>query len=63
MKSVCDGCAYFKVCGDPERTEPCNGIKFRASERVAELRKQFNADMQKHLEKMEKLFDELEDLM
>ena len=63
MKSVCDGCAYFKVCGDPERTMPCNGIKSHIVDRVNELREQYKANMQKHLEKMEKLFDELEELL
>lgn len=27
IKKPCVGCIYFKVCGNTNRTEPCNGRK------------------------------------
>lgn len=29
MENTCKNCAYFNVCGDVERTEPCNGKKVK----------------------------------
>lgn len=25
MVGMCKNCKYYNVCGDPDRTEPCNG--------------------------------------
>ena len=27
VKKPCQNCIYFKVCGDNQRTQPCNGRK------------------------------------
>lgn len=32
MKSVCEGCKYYEVCGDDERTVPCNGKEEREAD-------------------------------
>ena len=33
VKHPCQGCVYFKVCGENTRTEPCNGRKTKTQKK------------------------------
>lgn len=36
-ENLCLNCKYFTVCGDPERTEPCNGKRSSKTVQVKNL--------------------------
>ena len=35
---TCENCKYFSVCGDPERTQPCNGKQTEVEELAEKIR-------------------------